>query len=437
MNKYFRAGAVSTMTAALICGFGLLGCSSDGGGHAAVEAPAEEEEAPIIPVDYSKGRAMNKRLGKGINLGNAWDGNSYWSCGMLRDGDTFTYTNLNGQTKEIVLSGADAAYFGNLPSERYNFGCEDRLDASWSNPIEDSYFTLLKNAGFNSVRIPVRWQHNSDPVTHKVNPERLAGVMDDIQKAIDAGLAVVVSFHWYYEIMFAANHSDKNPDLYEAEKVHYASIWTEVATALNAFPDDMVVFDILNEPTMKSVDNLNEVMTLGYQAIRAAAPGKTIMFESMGAAKFAQLSVLRLPQDGNIIYSGHYYEPYGFTHQGHSYSCNGDAAFSNNAVADLKGYVAMAKRLYPDINGGSVPMNMGEFGVSGGGVGNTSTCNGNGVEALPSAQAKARWAQQSIEAAEALDMSWHYWGLAGVGGFEAYDKVDETWYEGFPAAFGL
>jgi endoglucanase len=50
---------------------------------------------------------------------------------------------------------------------------------------------------------------------------------------------------------------------------------------------------------------------------------------------------------------------------------------------------------------------------------------------------KAQWAEKSIEIAESLDMSWHYWGFTKVGGFEAYDRNEATWYEGFPAAFGL
>jgi len=160
------------------------------------------------------------------------------------------------------------------------------------------------------------------------------------------------------------------------------------------------------------------------------------MFESKASAKFAELSSLTLPQDGNIIYSGHYYEPYGFTHQGHSYACKGDAAYSMTAAADLKTYVASAKSLYPDVvSGYSVPMNMGEFGVSGGPNANKSSCKSG--ETPPTNAAKARWTQGVVAAAEALGISWHYWGLAGVGGFEAYDKNSGQWYEGFPTAFGL
>ena len=429
---------ISSILAPFCAALLLSGCTSDGGGLSKAEDNTGNKNTSVQhpKVDYSRGRAMNARLGKGINLGNAWDGNSYWSCGTLSEGDELVYTNLAGEKKSITLTSSDKMFFGNIPSERYNDGCPDKLDGGWSNPIKDEYFKLVKDAGFNSIRLPVRWQHNSDPFTHTVNPERLAGVIEDVQLAVSQGLPVVVSFHWYYEIMFAANHEKTHPDLYEAELFHFISLWTQVATALNAFPDDMVVFDILNEPTMTSADKLNQVMTLGYQAIRAVAPGKTIMFESKQSAKFAEISSLELPADGNIIFSGHYYEPYGFTHQGHSYACRGDEAYSMTAATDFRSYIASAKSLYPDVVAGYyVPMNVGEFGVSGGADAITTSCGGSGSP--PSDAAKAKWAKGVISAAESNGFSWHYWGLAGVGGFEALDRKTNTWLEGFPAAFGL
>ena len=383
--------------------FGLSACSSEGGSHSAVVRPdpneGEDSSAVVIPakpIDYSVARAMNTKLGKGINLGNAWESDCY---------------NTKNPTP-------------------YNYGNADGVDGCWSNPIKDDYFALVKSAGFNSVRIPVRWQQNSNPTTHEVNPDRLNGVKEDVKLAIDAGLAVVISFNWYHEIMEAATNASKNPTAFQNELVHFTSIWTQVAKEFDSFPDDMLVWDILNEPLMKDPTILNEVMLAGYTAIRAAAPNKTIMFESNQAAKFYQISILNLPEDGNIIYSGHYYEPFTYSHQGHSYNCAGDGAYKNVALADLTTYAGQIAKRYPDINGGSIPVNMGEFGVSGGGVG---PCGAND----PSAKLKAQWAKLTIQAAEANGFSWHYWGFVNVGGFEAYDKRNKEWYEGFPEAFGL
>ena len=65
-------------------------------------------------------------------------------------------------------------------------------------------------------------------------------------------------------------------------------------------------------------------------------------------------------------------------------------------------------------------MNMGEFGVSG----KYGSCGGNG----PSDADRAKWTDAVIKAAESYGMSWQYWGLVGVGGFEAYNKNSNQWY---------
>ncbi len=387
------------LTAAL-----LVACSNDSGSLTRVDSSSStgnSSAAQVIPVDYSAGRAMNERLGRGINLGNSWDSKSYPD---------------------------------NVPDEPYNFGYNDNLDGGWGNPIEDGDFKIVKNAGFNSVRIPVRWQHNSNPVTHEVNPERLAGVVEDVALAINEGLVVIVDFHWYQELMNAGNNFIADPvnnaAAYEAEKAHFYTIWNQVATKLNEFPDSMLVLEILNEPTFKNADVLNDVMLGAYQVIRSAAPGKTIMFESNSAAKFGLLNQLKLPQDGNIIFSGHYYEPYTFTHEGHGYNCKGDETYTSTVSTDMAKYVALAQSLYPDINGGHIPMNMGEFGVA---AGTRTNCGSEG----PSDKYYALWSKKAVAAAEKYGISWTYWGFTKVGGFEAYDRNENKWYPGILDALGL
>ena len=349
-----------------------------------------EDEIHAVAVDYSKGRAMNKRLGKGINLGNSWDS----------DG-----TGSNG-------------------------------DCGWSNCIKDEYCEIIAKAGFNSIRLPVRWQTDSDYGSHTVDPDKLAGVKEDIRLAISHGLAVVLDFHHYIELSAYGSDYVKGDSLesakYLKEKNHFAALWEQVAEEMDKeFPDSLLVFDILNEPTIPEPNVVSELLMAGYEAIRKHAKGKTIMFEAYHAAKFADLATLKLPQDGNIIFSGHYYEPYSYSHQGHSdqYKCKGDDAFAITAGADFKSYVITAKKYYPDKNGGFIPMNMGEFGISG----QTGPCREKG----PSDKYKAIWARDVIKAAESFEISWHYWGFAGVGGFEAYNKQGGTWYPGFPEAFGL
>ena len=385
-NRYLRTipflgvTMIKKILSAMAIGCAFWACDS---GSATV--PTAPTKSTVVPVDYTLGRTMNAILGRGINLGNSWDSD-----------------------------GSD--------------------DSGWGNPIRDTDFAVIKAAGFNSVRIPVRWQNGSDYTNHTVNPDRLAGVIEDINLAIANGLAVVVNFHHYVELNCAGGGGDGcsyNATEYEAEKAHFLALWAQVATALNTFPDNMLVLEILNEPIMPNADRVDQLMNDAYKVIRAAAPGKTIMFEAYHAAKFADLSTLHLPQDGNIIFSGHYYEPYTYSHSGHGYACKGDATLISTAANDLAYYRSLAYKYYPDVNGVSqIPLNMGEFGVAGG---DTSPCQWQGGDA-PSASGKAYWASSAAKAAIDNGMSFHYWGFGQTGGFDAYDVSGENWLEGFPQA---
>lgn len=299
------------------------------------------------PIDYSKGRAMNKKLGRGMNFGNSWDS-----------------------------PGSD--------------------DGAWSNPIGDGDFGAVKAAGFNSVRIPVRWYTGMS--------SKLSGVKKDVELAIKAGLTVIVNSHHNQPVYDAAKNGSLKSKLEE-----FKNEWKQVAQTFDSFPDDAVVFEIFNEPHDMTQDQVNDIMTAGYEAIRSVSKGKTIMFESNGYAKFAMIPKLKLPNDGNIIVTGHYYEPYTFSHQGHGYDCNGNA---NDGISAMPGHfssyyeeIALA---FPDINGGTVPINMGEFGVA-----NKGSCS-----AISDAKREA-WTDAVVAQAEKYGMSWHYWCYKNCGGFEA------------------
>lgn len=315
------------------------------------------------PVDYSKGNAMNKILGKGINFGNSWD-----------------------------APGSD--------------------DGGWSNPINDGDFAVVKNAGFNSVRIPVRWYTGVD--------SKLTGVKADVDLAIAQGLAVIINYH-HYETMHEAAKSYPGGN-YPSEKQNYLSVWKRVAQTFASYPANKLVFEIYNEPRGISQDAVDDLMLSAYEVIRAAAPNHTIMFEGNDYAKFSQISKVKLPEDGNIIFTGHYYEPYTFSHQGHGEEngCNGDAAYANKAASDIKNYVDRATIAYPDINGGHVPLNMGEFGIA-------KNCGVSDAK-------RTQWTKLTVQAAESANMSWHYWCFKNCGGFQAYNG---SWMSGFLDAFGL
>ena len=325
------------------------------------------------PVDYSAGRAMNKKLGRGINFGNSWDAPGTGSS-----------------------------------------------DGSWSNPIQDGWFKVAKDAGFNSIRLPVRWE--DDASDGNISDARMNAVKADVDLAINQGLTVIVNAHHHDKLNSAASTGSN----YSGEKTKFLKMWKQIAQKFSSYSSN-VVLEIMNEPHDIDMSRVNDLMISAYDTIRHYAPNSTIMFEATGYSKFAQIPNLNLPNDGNIIVSGHYYDPYTFTHQGHNdYTCNAQASFSSTTIeSDFESYASSIAAAFPDIKGGYVPVNMGEFGVS------ITNCGGSGL----SDAKRAQWTEAVIAAAERQGMSWHYWAFAGAGGFEAYNKHNSSWYSDIKAVF--
>jgi aryl-phospho-beta-D-glucosidase BglC (GH1 family) len=331
-------------------------------------------------VDYSKAEVMNKRLGKGINFSNSWE------------------------------------------SPDPGNGC---LDSCLNNPIRNEDFLIVKEAGFNSIRIPVRWARTaSNEFPFTIEPARMEGVKRHAQMAIDLGMPVIINVHHDTEL-------DTSTGFQQAfQELKFTGIWIQIADAFKDFPDDMLVFEIFNEPHDQITDDiLNELFATVYNIIREKNPGKTITFNPNGYGSFNNMNKMKLPKDGNLIITGHYYQPITFTHQGHGNSC-GDTTWGTppdklTLKRNFQAFVDTAKKYFPSLNGGHIPLNTGEFGVSNN---NSETHCDKGL-VLPSDEEKAKWVQAVVEASEAAGMSWHYWGFKGAGGFEVYNKATGEWYQ--------
>ena len=336
------------------------------------EESSDEEESSSSTLDtagladYAPAIRMNKLLGHGINFGNAWDS----KCSNTQIANN------------------------------------DCLDNGWYNPIQDNWFQIVKDAGFQSVRIPVRWNQtalNEPPYT--IQKERVEGVKEDVKLANSLGMPAIVNIHHYDELY-------DDPD---GQKEKFYAMWEQIAEAFKDFSNDSLVLEVLNESRGASDKQLAELTNEAIKIIRKSNPKRTIMVNPGNYGKFDLMGKLSLPKDdGNIILSGHYYEPFSYSHQGHNSACGNvwdenDNQKTSAIVKDLKSYVAMAKAVYPGKNGTYMPLNMGEFGAS-------SKCAKEGADEAN----RAKYIEDIISVANELDISWHIWGFAGVE-FDVYN----------------
>ncbi|MCX7820299.1 MAG: cellulase family glycosylhydrolase, partial [Brevinematales bacterium] len=69
-------------------------------------------------------------------------------------------------------------------------------EESWGNPIKDEYFRLMKQAGFDTVRIPIKWSIRAlQNYPYTISNEFFNRVDHVIDCALYAGLNVVINIH--------------------------------------------------------------------------------------------------------------------------------------------------------------------------------------------------------------------------------------------------
>src|SRR5215469_18647927 len=98
----------------------------------------------------------------------------------------------------------DAAFrYNRLLGRGINLG--NALDAphegAWGVTLKADYFRLIRKAGFNSVRIPIRWStHASTAAPYDIETDFFQRVDWAIGQALSRNLAAVINIHHYEEM---------------------------------------------------------------------------------------------------------------------------------------------------------------------------------------------------------------------------------------------
>lgn len=174
--------------------------------------------------------------------------------------------------------------------------------------FQEKHFRLLREAGFNSVRInlhPFRSMDKAEPFA--IAPDWLETLDWAVSRATSAGLHVILDMHEF-------NAMGTEP---EANKAKYMSFWRQIAERCRDLPAS-VSFELLNEPNKNLTPALwNRYAAQALDVVRATNPGRTVIIGPGFWNSVDRLDELELPDsDRNILVTVHYYKPMEFTHQG-------------------------------------------------------------------------------------------------------------------------
>ena len=280
-------------------------------------------------------------------------------------------------------------------------------DALWQGSdqarMQDKHFRLIKQAGFNHVRINLHpFQYLGDAPDYAIHPAWLSTLDWAVAQALDNDLVAILDLH-----EFIAMARD-----FEGLKDRYLAVWEQLASRYQDYPATLL-FELLNEPNGElTVALWNQFLVEPYEIIRRTNPDRTLIIGPAFWNGIDHLAELELPEaDRNIIVTVHYYHPMPFTHQGASWSEHRDLSGiewlgtdeeQTAIVRDLDPVQAWAERE-------NRPILLGEFGA---------------YEQADMAS-RARYTSFMTRQAERLGWSWSYWQFDSD--FIVYDIDRDRW----------
>lgn len=180
-------------------------------------------------------------------------------------------------------------------------------EGAWGRAFQDADATRIKQAGFATVRLPVRFSaHALGAPPYTIEPAFMARVHHVLDTNLAAGLNVILDMHDYEELFTdPSGHTTR-----------FAELWRQVAEDFRGAPSN-VWFELINEPHGQLKDsNLMAVLAPALAAVRASNPTRPVVIGGQNWSGIESLATVAFPNDPNIVATFHYYDPFEFTHQG-------------------------------------------------------------------------------------------------------------------------
>jgi len=259
--------------------------------------------------DFEGAHEINQRLGRGINMGNAFE----------------------------------------APTE-----------TAWSNPWKPEYFKIMSELGFSHVRIPIRWSTAERTMVdhpYTVNPVFMQRIQQVVDTALKYQLHPIINMHHHQDLL----------DNVEEQKERFLAQWQQIAAHFRDYPDSLL-FEIFNEPH-GTIDppKWNVLFHEALDIIRETNPKRVVLIGTAPWGGLEGVSNLVWPDDEYLILTVHYYNPFQFTHQGAEWVGGNPDAWLGTQWKDteaerdaVKNDFAFTKSFAEQHQ---IPVHVGEFGA--------------------------------------------------------------------------
>lgn len=190
--------------------------------------------------------------------------------------------------------------------------CAEYSEGHYSSFIAENDIKTISEWGLDHIRLPVDYNVIEDE-DGRVLPNGYKHIDDCIEWCEKYGLNVIIDLHKTKG--FAFDNTAENNIMFDSHELQkrFISLWTNIAARYGK--NGNVVFEPLNEVSKIDSRKWNALISKLLSAIRPFAPDKKIIFGGTQWNSVHTLKLLEIPDDKNIVYNFHFYEPFLFTHQ--------------------------------------------------------------------------------------------------------------------------
>ena len=255
------------------------------------------------------------------------------------------------------------------------FGSSPGLEAEtlWGNPAAtEKLLKTVKDAGFNTVRLPVTWYNHMDPETYEIDPVWMERVTEVTDQILAQGMYCILNVHHDTGVNGWLTASEAN--LEEKEKI-FTAIWNQICEQFGDYGDHLIfegyneilndekVWDTPDEASFKVANELNQLFVDLVRASGKQNEKRILYVKTYCSSSHEQsLNSFVMPKDpadpngtdGRIIVGVHIYRPFDFTHEDYP-----EVTSWNSYEMDL----AM-EHIHDRFIAKGIPVVVGEFGCA-------------------------------------------------------------------------
>ncbi|HIC31954.1 MAG TPA: glycoside hydrolase family 5 protein [Flavobacteriaceae bacterium] len=319
------------------------------------------------------------------------------------------------------------------------------IEGNWAPAVEETFFEDVANVGFTTVRIPIRFDMQTTPLSsvnytdgsgsyigsindYTVNTSYLDRIEEVTDWALNQGLVAIIDVHgdhWFWESYDTTSTEYKTGADRLAAEDRFRAIWRDISNRFQNKSDNLL-FEIMNEAyfsmSASEVDYINaEILSI----IRQNNPTRNVIVNGGGLNSWEaplQMSTSFLNSDNYLIATFHYYKPFNFTSSSKQQFTNFDWGTAQDKATVDSNFDSVLT--WSQTN--NIPVFLGEFGADNEGGFNYET-ETYGAYGGPDNASRVEYHRYLAEAAITRGFSFTAWCAGHKSNKTIYNVSDRSW----------